>query len=247
MIAELVVDCVVVGLIGGLLSLDRTGAFQVMISRPLVSAPLIGIVLGESMLGLSAGVIIELLYMADRPVGGYMPTHETALAVLVVALSAAFMTGSGQSGGAITLAGLSGALTVLAPVLLISILVAPIYRTADVFSRRLNEELFCEARDEFEAGTGSVAMLKVKNIRGLFNFFWPTSALLFVSVLILSLAAYLIGSKLGAPDGVKLYPVIAGFLVLGIAFALNALKSRGTLIVFSVCGVLTALIWTVVK
>ena len=247
MIAELVVDCVVVGLIGGLLSLDRTGAFQIMISRPLVSAPLIGIVLGESMLGLSAGVIIELLYMADRPVGGYMPTHETALSVMAVALSAAFMAGSGQSGGVTSLAGLSGVTAILAPALLISILVAPIYRTADAFSRRLNEELFCEARAELKAGTGSAAMLWVKNITGLFNFFWPTSALLFVSIFILSIAAYFIGSKLGAIDGVKLYPIFVSFLVLGIALALNALKSRGTLIVFSLCGVLTALIWTVVK
>ena len=247
MFAELVVDCVVVGLIGGLLSLDRTGAFQVMISRPLVSAPLIGLVLGESTIGLSAGVLIELLYMADRPVGGYMPTHETALAVLVTAVSAAFMAGSGLSSGAASISGLSVAFTVVALVLLVSIFVAPIFRMSDAFSRRMNEKLFIDARAMLDSGSGSSAAVKGQNLKGLFNFFWPVAAMLFISVLLLSLAAFIIGTRLGGLSTAKFYPAMAGFLILALALALNAIKGRGTLIVFSVSGFLTALIWVAIK
>ena len=49
------------GLVGGLAAVERKGAFQLMLSRPLVLAPLLGLALGDLPGGLALGVPLELL------------------------------------------------------------------------------------------------------------------------------------------------------------------------------------------
>jgi PTS system mannose-specific IIC component/fructoselysine and glucoselysine-specific PTS system IIC component len=75
-------DVVTLGLVGGALSLDRTAFLQSMASRPLVGATLGGYVLGEPALGLLCGLLLELLWLMDLPIGAAVPPDEALGGVL---------------------------------------------------------------------------------------------------------------------------------------------------------------------
>jgi PTS system mannose-specific IIC component len=64
-----------------LAGLDRTAAFQVMISRPIVAAPLTGWLLGAPLVGLQVGVLVELLWLGRLPIGAAIPPDDTQVAV----------------------------------------------------------------------------------------------------------------------------------------------------------------------
>ncbi|MCR4440281.1 MAG: PTS sugar transporter subunit IIC [candidate division KSB1 bacterium] len=57
-------------LIGGVVASDTTAAFQVLISHPLVACTLAGLVLHDVPMGLTIGILLELLWLAEVPVGG---------------------------------------------------------------------------------------------------------------------------------------------------------------------------------
>jgi len=71
--------------IGALVSLicglDRVAILQVMISRPIVAAPLTALLLGDPMIGLQIGVMVELLWLARLPVGAAVPPDDTQVAI----------------------------------------------------------------------------------------------------------------------------------------------------------------------
>lgn len=68
----------VISLICGL---DRVAILQVMISRPIVAAPLTALFLGEPLVGLQIGVMVELLWLARLPVGAAVPPDDTQVAI----------------------------------------------------------------------------------------------------------------------------------------------------------------------
>ena len=71
--------------IGALVSLicglDRVAILQIMISRPIVAAPLTALLLGDPMIGLQIGVMVELLWLARLPVGAAVPPDDTQVAI----------------------------------------------------------------------------------------------------------------------------------------------------------------------
>ena len=76
--------------LGGVLALDATSLGQFMISRPLVAGTLAGWLLGDPVLGLEMGAILELFHIADMPTGGSRlpepgPASVAAVAVAVAA------------------------------------------------------------------------------------------------------------------------------------------------------------------
>ncbi|MEW6487862.1 MAG: PTS sugar transporter subunit IIC, partial [Thermodesulfobacteriota bacterium] len=75
--------------LGALLSLDRTALFQSMASRPLVGATAAGYLLGEPLLGLASGLLLELLWLMELPVGGWIPPDESVSGVLAGVFAAA--------------------------------------------------------------------------------------------------------------------------------------------------------------
>lgn len=72
-------------LLGGGLALERTAFFQGMASRPLVACTLAGTLLGEAALGLRCGLLLELLWLMELPVGASVPPEESLVAVLAAA------------------------------------------------------------------------------------------------------------------------------------------------------------------
>ncbi len=56
-------------LIGGLLVLDTTAALQILISQPLISCTFLGWLGGDIQLGLHFGLLVQLLWLSQLPVG----------------------------------------------------------------------------------------------------------------------------------------------------------------------------------
>ncbi|MCK5540318.1 MAG: PTS sugar transporter subunit IIC [Deltaproteobacteria bacterium] len=81
-----------VSLLGAFCALDRTAAFQVMLSRPLIAATLGGMLAGNLEIGLLLGVSLELYFLCEIPVGTNIPTDDTLLA-LAAGGSAAALSG----------------------------------------------------------------------------------------------------------------------------------------------------------
>lgn len=80
--------------LGGVVALDTVSVGQIMISRPLVAGVLAGLVMGESMVGLQVGVLLELFLLVAVPAGGgRMP--EGGVAAIVAVAAAAVAPGPG--------------------------------------------------------------------------------------------------------------------------------------------------------
>ncbi|HLA28438.1 MAG TPA: PTS sugar transporter subunit IIC [Syntrophales bacterium] len=75
-----------VSLLGGVLGLDRI-VMQAMLSRPIVSAPLVGLALGDVYTGLLAGALFELFWIDRLPVGTCIPPNDFLAALLAASAS----------------------------------------------------------------------------------------------------------------------------------------------------------------
>lgn len=73
-------------LVGGLSAVERKGAFQLMLSRPLPLAAILGWALGDSRTGLMLGVPLELLFLGGVNLGGSLPDNESLLAGAVTSM-----------------------------------------------------------------------------------------------------------------------------------------------------------------
>ena len=78
-------EVLLISLIGGFISLDRSVAFQFMISRPLVTGPIIGLILGDLHTGIITGALLELLWISRLPLGGIIPPNECLGCILITA------------------------------------------------------------------------------------------------------------------------------------------------------------------
>jgi PTS system mannose-specific IIC component len=73
-------------LVGGLSAVERKGALQLMLSRPLVLAPVMGWALGDARGGLLLGVPLELLFLGGVNLGGSLPDNESLLVAALTAM-----------------------------------------------------------------------------------------------------------------------------------------------------------------
>src|SRR5438270_6676448 len=72
--------------LSGLAAIERKGAFQLMLSRPLVLAPVLGWAMGDARGGLILGVPLELLFLGGVNLGGNIPDNESLLAGALTAM-----------------------------------------------------------------------------------------------------------------------------------------------------------------
>ena len=87
MTSELIILCI----LGGLIAIDTTAAFQALISHPLVGCTLVGLVLHDVTLGLTIGIILELPWLLEIPIGG-VRYPEGNIGALITAASAIVLT-----------------------------------------------------------------------------------------------------------------------------------------------------------
>jgi mannose PTS system EIIC component len=86
-------------ILGGLLALDGTSVGQVMVSRPVVAGALTGWVIGDPVLGLLIGGILEIYFISVFPVGGSDFPEGGPPALVAVAAGAAAPETAGIAAG----------------------------------------------------------------------------------------------------------------------------------------------------
>ena len=91
-------DVGLTGAWGGFLALERRAFLQAMLSRPLVAATGMGLLLGELETGLYIGMLLELFHLGSAGLGAALPENETLAAVGTTAASACMASGEGGGG-----------------------------------------------------------------------------------------------------------------------------------------------------
>ena len=75
----------VLALIGGVVSMDATSGPQVMVSEPLVSCTLLGLLFGAPQTGILLGVLFQLLWLDYMPLGAVRFTDHNMAAFIATA------------------------------------------------------------------------------------------------------------------------------------------------------------------
>jgi PTS system mannose-specific IIC component len=89
---------VLAGALAGLVALERRAFLQAMASRPLVSATLVGLAMGDVLSGLFVGLVLELFYLGSVSLGASIADNDTLAATGSAAAAAALARGSGGGG-----------------------------------------------------------------------------------------------------------------------------------------------------
>lgn len=67
---NLLSELLIITLFGGIVMLDTTACWQIMISQPLVSCTLLGWMFGNTEMGLLMGILMQTPWLLEAPVGG---------------------------------------------------------------------------------------------------------------------------------------------------------------------------------
>ena len=223
------IDYVLAGIIAMLAGLDRVALLQFMISRPLVAGPLTGWVLGNPLVGLEVGMLLEMLWLGRLPVGAAIPPDDTQVAVGATVLAVA--TGKFM--------GLDGM-----PLVILSVLIAiPLGKFGQIFdklARHFNDRLAISGHAALMAGNSS--KMEHCHLLGLVSFALASlaTAMLIVVVgtfILYSVAPLLIGSVQEA--GLSLQ---YSLILVGAAMVLGTTNVKRSISLFSTAFVGTLLV-----
>jgi PTS system mannose-specific IIC component len=214
----LLTEIILLSFCGGLLCLDRI-FIQAMISRPIIIAPIIGLILNNPYAGLIIGAMIEMFWIDRIPIGIYIPPNDSLVAVL--ATSTAILAGQ-------ALGGVSPELIAL--LILLFIPFGILAKQIDILIIKSNDVLSDKALED--AKKSDIRAIEKKTYLGLIK------VLSFYIIYLLVLQAIFVPTVIWvypklAPAIIKMLTMIYYFLpLLGIAVALNTIKLRGAIPVF---------------
>lgn len=212
-----------VSLLGAVCALDRTAAFQVMFSRPLVAGTLGGLLAGNWEIGLLVGVALELYFLSEMPVGTNIPTDDTLLALAAGGAAAAFR---GLPANA-----LLNDKTLALVVLLTVLPWAGLTRKLDNWVRVRNSRLIYEMETSLLAGENGSAINF--HLHGIFHFYGAA---------VVALVVMMVSSLLLVPLFLLMLPTWAWplsdrlllvFPAVGIAGLLSKMNQKRQLAVFA--------------
>lgn len=76
------VRIIAASLVGAILCLDKI-IVQFMLSRPIVVAPIVGVILGSPMTGLTVGALIEIFWVNKSPLGTFVPPNDSVVSIII--------------------------------------------------------------------------------------------------------------------------------------------------------------------
>lgn len=217
---------------GSFLSLDRTAILQSMVSRPIVASPVIGYMLGDTMTGLLIGCVLELLFIGDLPLGGYIPPNETLISILITAIT---LIGHKALSGIFVVnlpAGFNNAdiIFILGFVILISIPMDIICRKADTAVRKHNIRFYNSVVSDL--GKGYLKTIGTNNTKGLVILFTVNLLTIFFLTLVGVLSVYIVMPLLPDVIVMSLPLAFCAVSLTGLASAYSVLYGKRTLTVF---------------
>ncbi|MDD5344851.1 MAG: PTS sugar transporter subunit IIC [Smithella sp.] len=211
-------EIILVSFCGSLLCLDRVFV-QAMISRPVIIAPLIGLLLHDPYAGLIIGAFVELIWIDRIPIGTYIPPNDSLAAV--VATSIALIAGSRLGGASPEL---------IALCILIAIPCGNLAKQMDVQIIKSNDSLSDKALED--AKENNIRAIEQKTYRGLIKVFLLYALFLLAVQAIFVPSVIWVYPKLNSTT-IKTLSLTYYFLpLLGIAVAINMLKLRKAIPVF---------------
>ncbi len=218
MIRILFVKIILISFAGGLLCLDRV-FIQAMISRPIIIASVVGIILGNPYTGLTIGAILELFWIDRVPIGIYIPPNDSVAAAFAASL--AILAGQALGGVNHQLIALS---------VLIAIPFGIGVKKMDVKIVESNNVLSDQALKASKSL--DIRAIERKTYLGLAKVFLFYTAVLFILQIIFIPILISIYPKLPAAVSAALSMAYYFLPLLGIAVALNTIKLRGAIPVF---------------
>ena len=222
-------EIILISFCGGLLCLDRV-FIQAMISRPVIIAPIIGLLLHNPYAGLVIGAFVELIWIDRIPIGTYIPPNDSITAV--VATSTAIIAGQ-------KLGGISPP-ELIALSILIAIPCGILAKQMDILIIKSNDTL--SDRALADAKKNNIRGIEQKNYLGLIKVF------LFDFFYILAILVIFI------PSVIWLYPKLNATVIstlsftyyflplMGIAVAISMLKLQKAIPVFCAIFLVVALL-----
>ncbi len=199
--------------LSGLLGLERRAFLQAMISRPLVTGPLLGLILGNPLIGLTAGAMLELYFMGGVSLGSAIPDNEQICTVLT-ATCASFLANTTRLPPD----------AILAASLLAGFPAAKLGKMSDRLSERLNEWVLQKGCCQPDLG------LRLR--RNLYGVWLPFSAAAVACLLGALLGTYLLPLALENADSKiveSLQLSLLALLVLATAVAVKAVRTENAL------------------
>ena len=190
-----------------------------MISRPIIIAPIIGLILNNPYAGLIIGAMIEMFWIDRIPIGIYIPPNDSLVAVL--ATSVAIL--AGQKLGSVSPELIAFSILLFIPFGILA-------KQIDILIIKSNDILSDRALED--AKKSNIRGIEQKTYLGLIK------VLSFYIIYLLVLQAIFIPAVIWvypklASTIIKMLTMIYYFLpLLGIAVALNTIKLRGAIPVF---------------
>lgn len=217
-------NILLMSVVGSLLCLDRI-FIQAMISRPVVIAPLVGLLLNHLYAGLVIGAVIELIWIDRLPIGTYIPPNDSLTAVLATSTAAL----SGPSGERLPPELISLSVLTAVPFGLLA-------KQMDTRIIRANNVLSDQALNDIEQN--DIRSVEFKSCRGLFRVFIVYVLFLLAAQWMVIPAVHWGFPRLNAFVLQALLWMYYFLPLLGIAVAVNMLKLRRALPAF--CAVFLA-------
>lgn len=199
--------------------LDRTAFMQLMISRPIVAAPLTGWLLGDTLAGLQVGAMVELLWLGRLPVGAAIPPDDTQVAI-------------GSTVLAITMGNRMGLLDP-AFVILCTLIAMPLGKVGQLFdrwARNWNGRLLQKAQNSLAEGQFRAA--EQVHLWGIGHFALASLATFATIVIVGSFLLFELAPMLLRPVTDAAPWLRVAFPVMGTAIILSSINVRRSLTLF---------------
>jgi len=209
--------------VGSLLNLDRTAWGQFMISRPIITAPLVGLACGDAAIGLFIGALIELLWINELPVGTAIPSDDTLCAAIATGVVATL-------GTSLKLNKTTDIGSLIFLVLAIMVPLAQQSRKIDAMIRSYNETILVDMETRLLVGNPGQAVSL--HLKGLLHFL----ACNFVTILVTSMFMLLVIPFFYSflPESIR--NIMSGLLIIfplvGIAAVLSGIHKKNILFLF---------------
>jgi mannose PTS system EIIC component len=208
-----------IAFLGAFLCLDRI-CLQSMVSRPIVTAPIMGLILGDIKTGLTMGAFLELLWIDRPPLGDYIPPNDSLMAVFMT--SATILAGEKLGDASRNLIALS---------LLLFLPLSYLTQKIDGYIVANNHKLSNGALEDAEKG--NIAGIEKKHLIAILKTYAIFVVIIFIFTIfgttILTYLNLLVTSSVAE----ALTLVYFTFPILMVAVALHAIKMRGDKVIFS--------------
>jgi len=228
--ASLAMQIIIAALGGAFICLDRI-AFQTMISRPIVIATIVAMIMGNPLVGLMIGALLELFWLDKLPLGTYAPPNDSLVAILTAITATALIKVTGP---------LYAPKAIIALSLLVYIPVGWFAPKTEYFWKNFHEHFSDKLLAELDSPQKKLSPIRV--FPSLLRYFFYSLVFITIGLWMGLLIIPLFLSLLPSFGHTALTFIYYLFPLIGIAAAITTTQNKKVLLYFSVIFILAALL-----